>query len=894
MRWSGLRGKMLLLFMLLPLPLVAMLISSAVNQRREMDMDVREETIRTARLMARNRLEVLEQVRVILVAISESQGVRGDDADCKPLMQRMLALNPVFANIGATDEKGNITCSAIDLPPEARSLANNEAFRMAMKTGRFSHGLYEEGGVGQTKSVIFVSPFFDDDGQAIGVTFIAIDLLVASLFRSSELQLPTPGTISLFGEEGRYLLHYPDPEEWVGREASPKVQRVLNSMASDQKELVFSKRTDGRTVFVVYEKINFLGGAPFFLRVEVERPAAYARVLRALVEQLAIAAGVTLLAIVGAWWMGNRYIVQPTQRLRQVILRTRTGDLSQRSQLGPEMGEFHEIGLAFDATADALAQRIAELNRTQDELREARDQLELRVQQRTAELQKAQERLVDAIESLDSGFAMFDAEDRLFVFNRAYKRMYGPDAERMVRPGIGFEELFRHFIEAGVKINGKPADEAWLQERMRDLKAADGRAVLVRQDDRWLQISITRMRDGGSVSLRTDVTPLKEAEESLLLRDRAIASLKSGVVVSAIDPVVRKEEIVDINPAFERITGYRKSEVMGKDVYFFKGPGSNDKDFDDLLAAMFEGREYNGVLRSYRKDGTPFFCEVRLAPVFDEQRVLRYCVGIMDDVTLREEARAESERIAQELRRSNEELEQFAYVVSHDLQEPLRMVSSYTELLARRYADKLDQDGKDFIAFASDGAKRMQAFIRDLLKYSRVNTQGGRFEPVPLNPLVVEVLDNYRFAVAEVQADVVVHPLPTVRGDRTQLLQLFQNLIGNALKFRDEARPLKVEVKAVEEEHGMVTIAVQDNGIGLDEADAEKIFIIFARLHSREKYEGTGIGLAICKRIVERHGGQIWVNSRPGEGSTFYFTLPLVPAEEGKKTDGKTGPVANL
>jgi light-regulated signal transduction histidine kinase (bacteriophytochrome) len=243
-------------------------------------------------------------------------------------------------------------------------------------------------------------------------------------------------------------------------------------------------------------------------------------------------------------------------------------------------------------------------------------------------------------------------------------------------------------------------------------------------------------------------------------------------------------------------------------------------------------------------------------------------------VELDERRRAEQQlgRYAAELARSNAELEQFAYVASHDLQEPLRMVSSFTQLLGKRYRGRLDQDADEFIGFAVDGATRMQRLINDLLAYSRVGTRGKPFKPVDCQAIFRETRDNLMKVIEESGAVIAEESLPTVPGDEVQLLQLFQNLVANAIKFRGPESP-QIRVSAQKNGPDWV-FAFKDNGIGIAPEHQERIFSVFQRLHHRSEYPGTGIGLALCKKIVERHGGRIWVESQPGQGSTFYFSIP--------------------
>jgi light-regulated signal transduction histidine kinase (bacteriophytochrome) len=243
-------------------------------------------------------------------------------------------------------------------------------------------------------------------------------------------------------------------------------------------------------------------------------------------------------------------------------------------------------------------------------------------------------------------------------------------------------------------------------------------------------------------------------------------------------------------------------------------------------------------------------------------------------VELDERRRAEQllAHYTEDLKRSNAELEEFAYVASHDLQEPLRMVASFTQLLAKRYRGELDQDADEFIGFAVDGATRMQRLLQDLLAYSRVGTRGKALAPTDFNVIFERARTNLFTALEESGARTSSGPLPTVPGDEVQLVQLFQNLMANALKFRGD-QPSAIQVTAREEGDQWI-FAVRDNGIGIEPAHQKRIFMLFQRLHHRSEYPGTGIGLAICKKIVERHGGRIWVESEPGRGATFYFTLP--------------------
>jgi PAS domain S-box-containing protein len=351
----------------------------------------------------------------------------------------------------------------------------------------------------------------------------------------------------------------------------------------------------------------------------------------------------------------------------------------------------------------------------------------------------------------------------------------------------------------------------------------------------------------------------KEDVESIL------SSIPDAVVVLGADGLIRR-----VNQATLRLLGYRADELVGQPMTRIL------PDAATAHAAALDVARHDpvvGIDAVYvAKDGGA-------VPVSLSRAVLRQrgtgdgIVCVAQDSRERKEMEDNLRTTAENLRRSNADLSQFAYVASHDLQEPLRMVASYVQLLQRRYRGKLDADADEFIHFAVDGASRMQRLIQDLLAYSRVDTRAQPTQLVESARAFDQAVANLQAAIGEHGAEVTRDPLPIVRGDSTQLAQLLQNLIGNAIKFKGDRTPC-VHVSA-KTEQGQWVFTVRDNGIGIEPQYFERIFAIFQRLHGREEYPGTGIGLAICKRIVERHGGRIWVESQPGAGTAFHFTMPI-------------------
>jgi PAS domain S-box-containing protein len=333
----------------------------------------------------------------------------------------------------------------------------------------------------------------------------------------------------------------------------------------------------------------------------------------------------------------------------------------------------------------------------------------------------------------------------------------------------------------------------------------------------------------------------------------------------------RDSHYLYVNDNYAADFGLSPSDFVGKTDYDFYPPELADKYRTDDKAVMDSG-ELKEVEESYLNQGATRWVQTIKSPIIDNNGQVNSLLGIFWDITEKKLAEESLHEALENLSRSNQELEQFAYVASHDLQEPLRMISNYVQLLARRYKGQLDEDADDFIHFAVDGAERMKALIIDLLTFSRVSTRGKPPEPVDMGVILKTVRNNLEVTISETGANIIAGEMPTVEADPTQMVQLLQNLIGNAIKFRG-AQPPEIHISA-QEDDSVWTFAVSDNGIGIESQYFDRLFKIFQRLHDKEDYPGTGIGLAVCKRIVERHGGKIWVESEFGNGSTFYFTLP--------------------
>jgi PAS domain S-box-containing protein len=486
----------------------------------------------------------------------------------------------------------------------------------------------------------------------------------------------------------------------------------------------------------------------------------------------------------------------------------------------------------------------------------------------------------------DYAIFLVDLQGRVASWNAGAELVKGYQAEEIIGQPVS-----RFYTEEDRQA-GVPAQ---LLETARTEGRVEVEAWRVRKDGThfWADVVITALLDDtgilrGYAKVTRDLTERKRAEDDLHSseeRFRALAETANAAIVSA-DSSGR---ITYVNKGAERIFGYSAAEMVGSALTQIMPRRFHDSHLQGIKRFLSSGEAHvigkTVELAGVRKDGTEFPVDLSLATW--KSRGQTYFTGMIRDMTERKLAEARlreaHEDLAsrnKDLARSNADLEQFAYVASHDLQEPVRMIITHVQLLTQEYGDKLKGEAEEYISFMLQGARRMQSLIKGLLAYSRVVQTEQAFREVNCETVLQHAMHNLNLTIVESGATITHDPLPTVKGDESQLMQLFQNLIGNGIKFRGK-NPPKIHIGLSRGTAGWL-LQFQDNGIGIDKRYVEQIFMPFRRLHTITQYPGSGIGLAICKKVAEHHGGHVWVESVVGEGSTFFVTIPESPANQEK------------
>jgi PAS domain S-box-containing protein len=708
--------------------------------------------------------------------------------------------------------------------PETVALADGEVYVSPVDLNQ------EQGAISYPLASVLRAgtPVYAPDGKPFGLIVINLDM--RPVFDALRANMEKGTRLFVTNEDGDYLVH-PDPKREFGFEFGRRFRLQDDFPASPPKEQQaeghFRSRFDDESYAAAFVNTQLAGGP--WLTVITATP--YDRIVGPMSQirtSSLVAGGIaTILAVMLAVWLA-RSLAMPLRRMTDAVNSLRSGGTAELPVDAP--GEVGVLARAFQHYAQQEGMFSA------------------------------------ALESSESAVVATRPDGVITGWNPAAERLYGYKPEEVLG------KASRMLVAEDKQDNH--------QERLKTIAAGGGftdlEVIHVSKDGRRLtleaHVSSVRGVSGeliGSLAMLSDVSEKRQLQAKFQM---AFEASPSGMIV-----VDDKGVITLANTQMETMFGYGDDELIGQPVemlvpdrYREQHPGSLASFMHDPSArAMGAGRD----LRGRRKDGSEFPVEIGLSPVHTEAGVI--VLATVLDISERHKAAAALLAKTQELERSNAELEQFAYVASHDLREPLRMVASYTELLAERYGSKLDERADKYIGYITDGARRMQRLVSDLLALSRVGTQGKPLQPVDSGDVLKNVLRAMTPSIRETSAQIAPGAMPVIAADEVQLGQLFQNLIGNAIKFRAPDRPPSIRIDAARA-NGAWVFSVHDNGIGIESQYSERIFQMFQRLHGRDEYEGNGIGLAIAKKIVERHGGTIWLSSTVGEGTVFYFSLPAM------------------
>ena len=509
----------------------------------------------------------------------------------------------------------------------------------------------------------------------------------------------------------------------------------------------------------------------------------------------------------------------------------------------------------------------------------------------------ARTRMMHALDVMADGFALYDAQDRLIAYNRKYIDMKPLIADLIV-PGAAFQEMMRAGVNRGMYVLNGMDPEAYLAMRFRQRRNPTGPYEQQLSDGRWILVNEKRTADGGTVGIRSDITEMKHREFDLLRISQQLHA-KNRHFDAALNNMIqglcmfdKEQRLIVCNRRYLDMYGFSpdivKPGIVLRDIMKYSVSLGNYTEAEGQRALAErpdpDRLKKRTTIKQHLRDG-------RVIAVMNEPLPEGGSIATYQDITDLETSERRMREYTTKLERSNAELQEFAYVASHDLQEPLRKIEAFGDRLNRRYAELLPDEGKMYIERMQDAAGRMRRLINDLLSYSRVSSKNRPLVPVDLDKAMAEVVSDLQVRIDETEGQIISEKLGTIDADPTLMRQLLQNLLANALKFRKADTKPVIRVAARPGEPVSIgthivpstIITVADNGIGFDNTYKEQIFKIFQRLHGRLEYEGTGVGLATCRKIVERHLGTIDADGRPGEGATFTIVLPVSHQPEAKE-----------
>ena len=807
---------------------------------------------------ARTTIEITAQDKGLTDAVSDDGGAAGPAeryGTAHTVARTILEHSYIFQYVMLLDADGSIAAlEPVEFTDKLlrKDLANTAWYKKLVSSGQTVISDLNISPVTQRPSVVVVTPVFDSTGKMTGIWAGGLNLGKLSQLGSAT---PDAGLMQRYGfvtdSRGLIIAHQAIPsyvEDQTDFSSTPPIKAALSGK---QGTMRFVSAIDGIEKLGAFSQ---LPGTYWAVAYVVPVSIAFEPVNRLTVYLAGL--GIFMIILMGlAALLISRQVTRPIERLAAAAAKVGAGDLSQR--VGIESGdEVGRLGASFNSMAISLQATTLERDRA--------EAAKLRAESIVTATRTARE----MVENMSDPVILAGPDGRIVGFNQATTDLWGYGEELIGTPPTTLVVEREASTVFGV-----------IKEAMEKGYAKNVQHTALTRDKREIPIllSVVMLRDADGnplnmVAVARDISELKKAEAALnesLERFRVASGAVSDLVWEWDIHSGKLEWYGDIDARL----GYKQGEFP-RTIEAWGG-----------LIHPEDFARVDHILNEHLENSAPYVVEYRIGSKdggiqywYDSGTALRdssgkpyKMIGAVADITGRKKAEEKLRDALSELQRSNSELEQFAYVASHDLQEPLRMVSSYVQLIEKRYKDKLDEDAHDYINFAVDGARRMQSLINDLLEFSRVGTRGQSFKPMASTNALNTALHNLEIAISDSGATVTHGKLPLIVGDEGQVVQVFQNLVGNAIKFHGKEPP-RIDI-AAEKRVDEWVFSVNDNGIGIDQQFFDRIFIVFQRLH-RDEYSGTGIGLSVVKKIVQRHGGHVWLESEPGKGSTFYFTIP--------------------
>ncbi|GEM_PF-753754 len=705
----------------------------------------------------------------------------------------------------------------------------------------------------QRPTVVVATPLHGPEGQIIGIVAGGLNLEQLSQIGMTGLQSGQPLRYGLITDSrGLIIAHQANPNYVLEQTDFRSVPPIRAALSGQQGTMRFISPIDGIDKLAAYMPLPGTGWAAEYW---VPAQVAFEPLNRLLVYLIGLALLMVILMGLGSLLI-TRQVTGPLRHLSTAIEKIGGGDLSQRIQVRGK-DEISQLGGEFNRMAESLQAATLERDRAEAE--------KLRAEGVAAAARVAR----DMIENMSDPVILASPDGRIEAINRATTDLWGYGEEIIgTLPTILVVEREANVVFGVIK---DAMEKGFAKNVQHTALTKDGREVPI-----LLSVVMLKDRDENPVnivSIIRDISEIKRAADNLKESEERfrIASASASDTIWEWDiPSGR----LDWYGKIDEILGYQPGEFPRTIEAWEKAIHTDDIGHVNakLEQHLKEATPYADEYRIQRKDGTYCYWVDHGTALRNDAGEPVKMIGACSDISERKKAEKWLAEKTEQLERSNAELQSFAYVASHDLQEPLRTISSYMQLLEKRYKPKLDKDAQEFIDFAVTGANRLQNMIGGLLEYSRVETRGDPFEMVSCEWVLDHVVGDLKKAIDESKANITHDPLPEIFADQMQLTRLFQNLVANSIRYHGSGPP-RIHVSAATRD-GDYVFAVKDNGIGIDPEYKEQIFVIFQRLQGRE-VPGIGLGLAVAKKIVERHGGRIWLESEPGKGATFYFTIPI-------------------